>query len=90
MRGAGPRSRRPRWPLGFAAAGVLIAGGAAAVARWPHAWWWLAVVTAAAATVALPAMAVLSQGSQRRQETGRAARTGWHGTTGAGNARDQP
>jgi len=50
---------------------VIIAGGAAAIAKWSHAWWWLVVVTAAAAAVAPPALAALSQGSQRRQETGR-------------------
>ena len=84
MRGPGLRSRWLRWPVTFAAAGVIIAGGAAAIAKWSHAWWWLVVVTAAAAAVAPPALAALSQGSQRRQETGRAARTGLQGTTGAG------
>ena len=64
--------------------GVIIAGGAAAVAKWPHAWWWLVVVMAAAAAVVPPALAALSQGSQRRQEIGRAARAGLQGTTGAG------
>ena len=84
MRGAGLRSRWPRWPVTFAVAGVIIAGGAAAVAKWPHAWWWLVVVTAAAAAAAPPALVAMSQGSQRRQETDRVARTGLQGTTGAG------
>ena len=84
MRGAGLRSRWPRWPVTFAVAGVIIAGGAAAVAKWPHAWWWLVVVTATAAAAAPPALVAMSQGSQRRQETDRVARTGLQGTTGAG------
>ena len=87
MRGAGLRSRWPRWPITLAVVGVIIAGGAAAVAKWPHAWWWLVVVMAAAVAVTPPAMATLSQASQRRQEMGRLARAGLQGTTGAAGSR---
>jgi hypothetical protein len=80
---AGLRSRWPRWQVTATAVGVIIAGGAAAVAKWPHAWWWLAVVTAAAAALAPPALAAASQASQRRREDARAARAGLQGTTGA-------
>ena len=82
MKGAGLRSRWPRWPVTLAVIGVIVAGGAAAVAKWPHAWWWLIVVIAVAAAVMPPALAALSQASQRRQEIGRAARVGLQGTTG--------
>ena len=87
MRGAGLRSRWPRWPVTLAVVGVIIAGGAAAVAKWPHAWWWLVVVMAVAAAVMPPALAALSQASQRRQEIGRAARAGLQGTTGTGGGK---
>ena len=82
MRGAGLRSRWPRWPVTLAVVGLIIAGGAAAVAKWPHAWWWLVVVMATAAAAIPPALAALSQASQRRLEIGRAARAGLQGTTG--------
>ena len=75
MRGAGLRSRWPRWSVTLAVVGVIIAGGAAAVAKWPHAWWWLVVVMVAAVAVIPPALAALSQVSQRQQVIGRAART---------------
>jgi hypothetical protein len=81
MSGAGLRSRWPRWPLTLAVIGVIVAGGAAAVANWPSAWWWLIAVIAVAAAVAPPALAVLSQASQRRQEIEQAARAGLQGTT---------
>ncbi len=84
MRGAGLRSRWPRWPVTLVVVGVIVAGGAAAVAKWPHAWWWLVVVMAVTAAVMPPALAALTQASQRRQEIGRAARAGLQGTTGAG------
>ena len=82
MRKAGLRPRWPRWPFTLAVVGVIIAGGAAAVVVWPHAWWWLVVVMAAAAVVAQPALSGLRQIAQRRQEVGRAARTGLQGITG--------
>jgi tetratricopeptide (TPR) repeat protein len=84
MRGAGLRSCWPRWPVALAVVGVVLAGGAAAVAKWPHAWWWLVVVIVIAAAVAPPALTVLSQVGQRRQEQGRAARAGLQGTIGTG------
>ena len=74
MRRPGLRSRWPRWPVTFAVVGVIIAGGAAAVAKWPHAWWWLIVVMAVAVAVMPPALAALSQGSQRQREVEKAAR----------------
>ena len=83
MRGAGLRSRWPRWPVALAVIGVIIVGGAAAVAKWPHAWWWLVVVMAVAAAVTPPAVAALSQASQRRQEVERTARAGLQGTIGS-------
>jgi hypothetical protein len=58
---------------------VIIVGGGAAVAKWPHAWWWLVVVMVVAAAVTPPALVALSQASQRRREEGRAAR-GLQGT----------
>src|SRR5579859_8074838 len=84
MRGAGLRSRWPRWPVTLAVVGVIIVGGAAAVGKWPHAWWWLVAVMAVAAAVTPPALVVLSQATQRRQEIGRAARTALQGATGIG------
>ena len=87
MRGAGLRSRWPRWPVTLVVVGVIVAGGAAAVAKWPHAWWWLVVVMAVTAAVMPPALAALSQASQRRREIGRAARAGLQGTTGAGGGK---
>jgi len=65
---------------------VIIAGGASAVANWPHAWWWLILVTAAAAAVAPPALAAASLASQRRREAARTARAGLQGTIGAGGS----
>jgi hypothetical protein len=62
---------------------AIIAAGAAAKAKWPHARWWLVVVTVATATVVPPAIATLTQVSQRRQEIGRTARAGLQGTAGA-------
>jgi hypothetical protein len=82
MGGAGLQSRWPSWPVTFAVVGVIFAGGAGAVAKWPHAWWWLVVVMAVAAAAMPPALAALSQASQRRQEIGRTARAGLQGTTG--------
>ncbi len=82
MRGAGLQSRWPRWPVTIAVIGVIIAGGAASVATWPHAWWWLVLAMAVAAAVTPPAVAALSQASQRRQEIGRAARAGLQGVAG--------
>jgi len=82
MRGAGLRSRWPRWPVTLAVAGVIVAGGAAAVTVWPHALWWLIVVMLVAAAVTPPAVAALSQVLQRRQEISRAAWAGLQGTTG--------
>ena len=87
MRGAGLRSRWPRWPVTLAVVGVIVAGGAAAVAKWPHAWWWLIVVMAVAAALIPLALAALSQASQRRREIARAARTGLQGTTSADGGR---
>ena len=83
MRRTGLRSRWPRWPVTFAVAGVIAAGGMAAVAKWPHAWWWLTIVTVVAATVMPLIRAALSQTSQRRHEIGQTARAGLQGTTGA-------
>jgi tetratricopeptide (TPR) repeat protein len=77
------RSRWPRWPITLAVVSVIIAGGAAAVAKWPHAWRWLVVGVALAAAAVPPALAALSQDLQRRREIGRAARAGLQGTTGA-------
>src|ERR1039458_10816400 len=79
---AGLRSGWPRWQVTAAVGGVITAGGAAAVAIWPHAWWWLAVATAVAAAVAPPALAATSQASQRRLDAARVARAGLQGTTG--------
>ena len=62
---------------------MIIAAGAAAVAKWPHAWWWLVVVMVTATAVAPPTIAALSQSLQRRQEIGRVARAGLQGTTGS-------
>jgi tetratricopeptide (TPR) repeat protein len=83
MAGVGLRSRWPRWPVTLAVVGMIIAGGAAAVAKWPHGWWWLVAIAAVAAAVAPPALAALSQGSQRRQEMRRVARAGLQGIIGA-------
>jgi hypothetical protein len=82
MREAGLRSRWPRWPVTLAVISVIVAGGAAAVAKWPHAWWWLVVVMVVAAAVMPPALAALSQASQWGREIRRAARAGLQGTTG--------
>jgi hypothetical protein len=82
MRGTALRTRWPRVPVTLAIVGVIIAGGAAAVAKWPHAWWWLVVVMAVTTVVVPPALAALPQMSRRRQEIGRAARAGLQATTG--------
>jgi tetratricopeptide (TPR) repeat protein len=82
MKGAALQTRWPRWPVTLTVFGVIIAGGAAAIAKWPHARWWLAVVMAVAAVAVPPALAALLQESQRRQEIGRVARAGLQGTTG--------
>src|SRR5580700_5259297 len=82
MRGAGLRSRRSGRQITFAVVGVILAGGAAAIVNWPHAWWWLIVVTAVAAAVMPQALAVLSQALRRRHEMAQAARSGLQGTTG--------
>ena len=87
MRGAGLLSRWPRWPVTLALVGVIIVGGASAIAKWPHAWWWLVVLMAAAAAVMPPALAALSQWSQRRQDVERAMRTGLQATTGRGGGK---
>ncbi len=82
MAQAGLRSRWPRWPVILSLVGVVVAGGAAAVAKWPHVWWWLIPATAVIAAVMVPALAVLSQGLQQRLEIGRTARAGLQGVTG--------
>ena len=82
MRRTGLRSRWPRWPVTFAAAGVIAAGGLATVAKWPHAWWWLTIVTVVAATVMPLVLTALSQILQRHHEIGQTARAGLQGTTG--------
>jgi len=84
MTRAGLRARWPRWPVTLAVLGVIVAGGAAAVAKWPHARWWLIIVFAAAAAVMPPALAAISQASQRGQEMARITRAGLRGTTGRG------
>ena len=53
-------SRGPGWQVTVTAIGVIIAAGAVAVAKWPHAWWWLIVVTAAAAAATAAAPGVLA------------------------------
>lgn len=63
--------------------GVVVAGGAAAIAKWPHAWWWLIVVAAVAAAAAPPAIAAISKALQQRQHKARTYRSGLQGTTGA-------
>ena len=84
MSGAGLRSRWPRWPTALAAFGVIIAGVAAAAAKWPHPWLWLVLVLAVAAAVTATAVPTLLQASQRRQEVERTARAGLQGTAGPG------
>jgi len=84
MRAAGLRSRWPRWPVTLTAVGVVVAGGAAAIAVWPHAWWWLIVVMAVAAVVVPPALEAISRAWQRRLGIARTARAGLQQTTGPG------
>ncbi len=76
------RSYRPHWRTTALVAGVIVAGGAGAVIKWPHAWWWLVVVTAAAAAMAPLALTGLSEASQRRREAARTARAALQETTG--------
>ncbi len=87
MRRAGLGSRWPRWPLTLALVGVIVAGGAAAVAKWPHAWWWLVVVMLGAAAVTPPALAAALAASQRRQEFRRTARSALQGISGTGGSK---
>jgi tetratricopeptide (TPR) repeat protein len=87
MKEAGLRSRWPRYQVTLGVAGVIIGAGAAAVAKWPHAWWWLIVVLVAAAAVMPPALTALSQASRQRREIGRAARAGLQGTTKTGGGK---
>ena len=75
---------RSRWPVTLAVVGVVVAGGAAAVGKWPHAWWWLVVATAATAAVMPPALTAISQASQRRKEIARTAPAGLQVATGSG------
>jgi hypothetical protein len=70
MRATGLRSRWSRWPVTLAVVCVIIAGGAAAVAKWPHARWWLVVVMAAAAAV-MPCI-VTGRAAMTRDRTDRA------------------
>ena len=81
MKGAGLRSRWPRWPITLAVIGVIVAGGAAAVAKWPHAWWWVVIIAAVVAAMVLPALA---QVAQRWQDIEGIMRAGFKGTTGPG------
>ncbi len=50
---AGQRSAvtLPRWQVTAVTVGQFVVGGAAAVAKWPHAWWWLVVAAVAAAAL---------------------------------------
>jgi len=82
MRGSGLRSRWPRWPSACAVIGVIIAGGAVVIAKWPHHALWLSIVAAAAAVMTTPALAALTQAVRQRQEIGRAARAALQATAG--------
>jgi len=82
MTAPGLRSRWPRWPVTLIVVATVAAGGAAAVAKWPHVWLWLTVAAAAAAAVVPPVVAAISQALQRRQEIARVARAGLQGATG--------
>jgi tetratricopeptide (TPR) repeat protein len=76
------RVLRSYWQITAVAAGVIIAGGAGAIVKWPHGWWWLVVVTAAAAAMAPLVLAALSEASQRRREVARTARSALQEMTG--------
>src|SRR5712692_9234443 len=71
------------WPAALVVVGVTVAGGAAAITLWPHAWWWLTLITAVSVAVVPPVTAAASQGLQRRQQIARTTRAGLQQTTGA-------
>ena len=81
------RSRMPGWQVTATTIGVIIAVGAAVVAKWPHAWWWLVAVTAAAAVAVPLALGTVSDVAQRRGEAARTARAALIGTTGAAGSK---
>src|SRR5262249_9865086 len=81
------RSRMPGWQITATTVGVIIAAGAAAIGKWPHAWWWLIVGTAAVAAAAPLVIAVVAELAQRRRADARAVRTALQGTTGADGSR---
>jgi tetratricopeptide (TPR) repeat protein len=76
------RSRWPQWPTTASVVGVITVGGAAAVAKWPHAWWWLVVVMVVAAAVLPPVLVTLTETSRQRRRRQSVARNELQSTTG--------
>src|SRR5438034_10833209 len=81
------RSGQLSWLVTASVLGVIITAGAAAVAKWPHAWWWLIVVTAVVAAATPGVLTTVSEIVQRRRETARTARAVLQGATGPGIGR---
>jgi hypothetical protein len=68
--------------FGLAVSAVVVAAGAVAVARWPHAWLWLATVTALMAAGAPVGLLALTAAQQRRASAAQVTRQSLQGTTG--------
>jgi tetratricopeptide (TPR) repeat protein len=86
MKVAGLRSRWPRWSVPLYTAAAITTGGAAALAKWPHARWWLVVVVVAAAAALPLALAALLSMMQRRREISQTAQTAFQGTAVRGGS----
>jgi len=83
MAGAGIRSWLPSRQITLTVVTAVVAGGVAAVAKWPHAWWWVVIIAAVVAAMVLPALA---QVAQRWQDIEGIMRAGFKGTTGPAGA----
>ena len=67
---------------GLASAAVVIAAGAAAVARWPNAGWWLTILTAVITAGVPVSLSALTAAMQRRTDTAKVTRQAVQGVVG--------
>ena len=66
--------------FGLAVSAVIVAAGAVALARWPHAWPWLATATALIAAGAPAGLTALTMAQQRRAGIAQVTRQSLQGT----------